>query len=386
MTLINIHYQLSNYQLIMANISFKNFTVGVEEEYMVIDPVSRELKSHEQKIVQEGQKIIKDKVKAEMHQAVVEVGTDICQDVDEAFMDVSTLRKTISSIADNLGLKIGASGTHPFSHWESQLITDHARYNEIVNELQEAARSNLIFGLHVHVGMENREMAIHIANSARYFLPHVYALSTNSPFWEGRITGYKSFRTKVFDKFPRTGIPDYFESIEAYESYIKLLVKTNCIDNAKKIWWDLRVHPFYNTVEFRICDIPLTVHETIAIAALFQAICAKLYKLKSQNLNFMMYSRALLNENKWRASRYGIDGSMIDFGKETEVNTRVLIYELLDFVDDVVPHLGSRHAINHVHKILENGTGADRQLKVYQDTGSLVAVVDYIQESFLSGL
>ncbi len=370
----------------MASISFKNFTVGVEEEYMVIDPVSRELKSHEQKIVQEGQKIIKDKVKAEMHQAVVEVGTDICQDVDEAFMDVSTLRKTISSIANNLGLKIGASGTHPFSHWESQLITDHARYNEIVNELQEAARSNLIFGLHVHVGMENREMAIHIANSARYFLPHVYALSTNSPFWEGRITGYKSFRTKVFDKFPRTGIPDYFESIEAYESYIKLLVKTNCIDNAKKIWWDLRVHPFFNTVEFRICDIPLTVHESIAIAALFQAICAKLYKLKSQNLNFMMYSRALLNENKWRASRYGIDGSMIDFGKETEVNTRVLIYELLDFVDDVVPHLGSRHAINHVHKILENGTGADRQLKVYQDTGSLVDVVDYIQESFLSGL
>ncbi|MEO6548323.1 MAG: carboxylate-amine ligase [Ferruginibacter sp.] len=370
----------------MPNISFKNFTVGVEEEYMVIDPETRELKSHEQKIVQEGQKIIRDKVKAEMHQAVVEVGTDIRQDVDEAFMDVSTLRKTISSIGESLGLAIGASGTHPFSHWESQLITDHARYSEIVNELQEAARSNLIFGLHVHVGMENRQMAIHIANSARYFLPHIYALSTNSPFWEGRLTGYKSFRTKVFEKFPRTGIPDYFESIEAYENYVKLLVKTNCIDNAKKIWWDLRVHPFFNTVEFRICDIPMTVHETIAIAALFQAVCAKLYKLKSQNLNFMMYSRALLNENKWRASRYGIDGSMIDFGKETEVNTRVLIYELLDFVDDVVPHLGSRHAINYVHKILEHGTGADRQLKVFEDTKSLRDVVDYIRGNFLSGL
>ncbi|MGI8582862.1 MAG: carboxylate-amine ligase, partial [Chitinophagaceae bacterium] len=250
----------------MAGISFKNFTLGVEEEYMVIDPVSRELKSHEQKIVHEGQKIIKDKVKAEMHQAVVEVGTDICQDIDEAMMDVSTLRKTISSIAGDLGLWVGASGTHPFSHWESQLITDHARYSEIVKELQEAARSNLIFGLHVHVGMENREMAIHIANSARYFLPHIYALSTNSPFWEGRLTGYKSFRTKVFDKFPRTGIPDYFENIEAYDNYIKLLVKTNCIDNAKKIWWDLRVHPFFNTVEFRICDVPMTVQETITIA------------------------------------------------------------------------------------------------------------------------
>jgi carboxylate-amine ligase len=234
--------------------------------------------------------------------------------------------------------------------------------------------------------MENRELAIHIANSARYFLPHVYALSTNSPFWEGRLTGYKSFRTKVFDKFPRTGIPDYFESIEAYESYVKLLVKTNCIDNAKKIWWDLRVHPFFNTVEFRICDIPMTTQETIAIAALFQAICAKLYKLKSQNLNFMMYSRALLNENKWRASRYGIDGSLIDFGKEQEINTRVLIYELLDFIDDVVPQLGSRHAINYVHKMLEQGTGADRQLAVFEQTQSLPHVVDYISGNFLAGI
>src|SRR5436305_14098900 len=349
----------------MANLNFKNFTLGVEEEYMVLDPVTKELKSHEQKIVQVGQKIIKDKVKAEMHQAVVEVGTDIRQDIDEAYSDVAILRKTISGIADSLGFAMGAAGTHPFSHWESQLITDHARYNEIVNELQEAARSNLIFGLHVHVGMETREMAIHIANSARYFLPHIYALSTNSPFWEGRLTGYKSFRTKVFDKFPRTGIPDHFESIEAYDNYIKLLVKTNCIDNAKKIWWDLRVHPFFNTVEFRICDVPMTVQETITIAALFQGICAKLFKLRTENLNFIIYPRVLVNENKWRAGRYGIDGSMIDFGKEAEVNTRVLIYELLDFVDDVVDDLGSRNAISYVQKILEQGTGADRQLAIY---------------------
>jgi len=370
----------------MANISYQSFTLGIEEEYMVVDPHSRELRSHEQKIVTEGQKVIKDKVKAEMHQAVVEVGTDICHNVDEAYKDVSVLRKTISEIAGELNLWVGASGTHPFSHWESQLITDHVRYNEIVNELQEAARSNLIFGLHVHVGMESREMANHIANSTRYFLPHIYALSTNSPFWEGRLTGYKSFRTKVFDKFPRTGIPEYFESIEAYENYVKLLVKTNCIDNAKKIWWDLRVHPFFNTVEFRICDVPMTVEETICIAALFQGVCAKIYKLRSQNLNFMMYQRALINENKWRASRYGIDGRLIDFGKEEEVNTRVLIYELLDFIDDVVDHLGSRHAVNVVAKILERGTGADRQLKVYEQSNNLTSVVDYIHAQFLHGI
>ena len=367
----------------MANINYRHFTLGVEEEYMVIDPVTRELKSHEQKIVHEGQKIIKDKVKAEMHQAVVEVGTDICKDVEEAYKDVATLRGTIAQIAGDLGLAMGAAGTHPFSHWDSQLITDHVRYHQIVNELQEAARSNLIFGLHVHVGMMDRKLAIHIANSARYFLPHVYALSTNSPFWEGRKTGYKSFRTKVFDKFPRTGIPDYFESIEAYDNYVNLLIKTNCIDNAKKIWWDLRVHPFFDTVEFRICDVPMTTMETIAIAAVFQALCAKLYKLRNSNLNFIMYQRALINENKWRAGRYGIDGTLIDFGKETEVNTRLLILELLDFIDDVVDDLGSRPAINYVHKMLDNGTGADRQLKVYEETGNLVNVVDYITGQFL---
>lgn len=370
----------------MAAISYKHFTIGIEEEYMVIDPETRELKSHEQKIVQEGEKLIKDKVKAEMHQAVVEVGTDVCQNIDEAYLDVVNLRKTISQIAGDLGLAVGASGTHPFSHWERQLITDHVRYSDIVKELQEAARSNLIFGLHVHVGMESREMAIHIANSARYFLPHIFALSTNSPFWEGRSTGYKSYRTKIFDKFPRTGIPDFFDSIESYDNYIKILVKTNCIDNAKKIWWDLRVHPFFNTVEFRICDVPLTVQETITLAALFQAICAKLYKLRMQNLNFIIYPRMLINENKWRASRYGIEGSMIDFGKESEVNTRVLIYELLDFIDDVTAPLGIRNTIGYVHKILEEGTGADRQLKVFEETLSLPSVVDYIQSQFLNGL
>lgn len=370
----------------MGHLNYKTFTLGVEEEYMVLDPVTKELKSHEQRIVQEGQKIIKDKVKAEMHQAVVEVGTDICNDIDEAYNDVKLLRKTISDIAGTLGFAMGAAGTHPFSHWESQLITDHIRYNEIVNELQEAARSNLIFGLHVHVGMESREMANHIANSTRYFLPHIYALSTNSPFWEGRLTGYKSFRTKVFDKFPRTGIPETFESIEAYDNYIKLLIKTNSIDNAKKIWWDLRVHPFFNTVEFRICDVPLTVDETIAIAALFQAICAKIYKLRSQNMNYIQYSRALINENKWRAGRYGIDGYLIDFGKEEEVNTRVLIYELLDFVDDVVDHLGVRHRLGHVQKILDGGTGADRQLAVYDQTKNLTSVAEFINGQFLAGI
>lgn len=361
------------------------FTLGVEEEFMVIDPVNRELKSHEQKIVEGAQKILQDQVKAEMHQAVVEVGTKICRNTEEARMEVSNLRQIVAQLAGDIGLRIGAAGTHPFSNWQHQLITDHPRYSEIVNELQEAARSNLIFGLHVHVGIQSREMAIHIANQARYFLPHIFALSTNSPFWEGRNTGYRSYRTKVFDKFPRTGIPDYFNSIEDYDNYVKLLVKTNCIDNAKKIWWDIRVHPFFETIEFRICDCPMLVSETMALVALFQAVCAKLYQLRLKNMKFITYNRAYINENKWRAARYGLDGKMIDFGKEIEVNTRALILELLDFVDDVVDDLGCRKELDYVHTILEHGTGADRQLAVYQEKNNFVDVVDYITSQTLKG-
>jgi carboxylate-amine ligase len=361
------------------------FTLGIEEEYQVIDPVSRELVSHDQKIVVEAGKHLNEQVKAEMHQAVVEVGTNICNDISEAKAEIIHLRRSISEIAKDLGFRIGAAGTHPFSAWQKQLITPNPRYHEIVNELQDAARSNLIFGLHVHVGIEDRALALHITNAMRYFLPHLYALSTNSPFWEGRNTGFKSYRSKVFDKFPRTGIPGIFDNITDYENYVNLLVKTNCIDNPKKIWWDIRVHPFFPTLEVRICDVPLTTDETITITALIQALVAKLYKLKTQNLNFIVYHRALINENKWRASRYGIDGKMIDFGKECEVHTRDLMEELLDFIDDVVDDLGSRKEVEYMRTMLKNGTGADRQLAVYEKTKDLTKVVDYIMEQTILG-
>jgi len=362
------------------------FTLGIEEEYQIIDPESRELISHDQEIVKAAERVIPNQAKAEMHQAVIEVVSDVCTDIHHARKQIVMLRKTVSGIAKSLGFEIGAAGTHPFSAWQKQLLTKHPRYDEIIYELQDTARSNLIFGLHVHVGIPDRRMALHIANSIRYFLPHIYALSTNSPFWEGRNTGFKSFRTKVFDKFPRTGIPDLFESVEEYDIFIQLLVKTHCIDNGKKIWWDIRVHPHYPTIEVRICDIPLTVDETVAIAALIQAIVAKLYKLREANLTFMNYKRTLITENKWRASRYGVDGKLIDFGKETEVETRILIHELLDFVDDVLDELDSREAIKYLHKIMEMGTGADRQLKVYKETGSLEKVVDFIVAETLKGV
>ena len=242
------------------------------------------------------------------------------------------------------------------------------------------ARANLIFGLHVHIGVEDRETQIHIMNAARYFVPHILALSTNSPFWLGMDTGLKSYRCKVFDKFPRTNIPDYFPSYGEYESFINLLVKTNCIDNAKKIWWDIRPHPHFPTLEFRMCDIPMRVEETIAIAALIQCTVAKLYKLHAANQGFRLYRRALIMENKWRALRYGLDGKLIDFGKSTEVPIRDLIHEYMHIIEDVIDELNCREEIQYIYRILENGTGADRQLRVYQETGDLTKVVDYIIE------
>lgn len=362
------------------------FTLGIEEEYQVIDPITRELISHDQQIVTNAAKSLNDQVKAEMHQAVVEVGTNICEDIQDARQQITHLRRSISNTAEDLGFKIGAAGTHPFSKWETQLITPNPRYDEIVNELQDTARSNLIFGLHVHVGMEDKNMALHLVNSMRYFLPHLYALSTNSPFWEGRNTGFKSFRSKVFDKFPRTGIPGIFDNYAQYENYVNLLVKTRCIDNPKKIWWDIRIHPVFPTLEVRICDVPMTVDETICIAALIQALVAKLYKLRTQNLNFMNYHRALINENKWRAGRYGIEGKMIDFGLEKEVETKLLMQEFVDFVDDVLDDLGSREEVEYIFKMLENGTGADRQLKIFEETKDLTKVVDYITEQTILGV
>jgi len=363
------------------------FSIGIEEEYQTVDPETRDLRSHIQaEILEKGKLLLQERVKAEMHQSVVEVGTGVCKNIKEAKAEVKMLRRDIIRLARENGLKLASVATHPFADWRVQEIHPDPRYKNIVEDMQLVARANLIFGLHVHIGIEDRETAIHMMNHARYFLPHLLALSTNSPFWLGMNTGLKSYRCKVFDKFPRTNIPDYFPSWGEYENFIKLLIKTNCIDNAKKIWWDIRPHPFFNTIEFRVCDIPMRADETIALAALIQATVAKLYKLHASNQGFRLYRRALLMENKWRAARYGMAGKLIDFGKQTEVPAKDLILEYLDFVDDVADELDSREELNYVHTMLERGSGADRQLRVYQETGDLKKVVDYIIDETETGL
>ena len=359
---------------------FDQFTLGIEEEFQIVDPQTRELRSHVSEFLEEGKMLLGEQIKPEMIQSMVEVGTGICNNIQEARADITRLRSIISGLAAKTGLRIVAASTHPFSRWQDQKIYEDERYELLVEELQSVARSLLIFGLHVHVGVADPERRIHIMNAARYFLPHVLALTTSSPFWMGHNTGLKSYRSEIFKKFPRTDIPDHFDSYGSFQRYVDLLVKTGCVNDGRKIWWDLRPHPVFPTLEFRICDIPTRVDDTVAIAALFQAIVAKLTKLIDQNLGFRLYRRMLIQENKWRAVRWGLDGKMIDFGKQKEVPTRDLVLELLDFVDDVVDELGSRKEIEHIHTILARGTSAEEQLHVFNEAKDLNAVVDRLIE------
>jgi carboxylate-amine ligase len=354
------------------------FTIGVEEEFQIIDPATCELRSHVSQIVSEVSPDIAEQVKNELHQSIVETGTRICENVSELRLEMHRTRGELVAAAERAGLQVAAAGTHPFSSWIDQVISPGERYQHIIEEMGQLARSLLIFGMHVHVAMPDKQTTIDMMNMVRYFLPHLLALSTSSPFWMGRNTGLKSFRTTVFRRFPRTGVPEQFESWSAYENFINLLVKLNCIDNGKKIWWDVRPHPTFGTLEFRMCDVTTKVEEACAIAALTQANIVKLYRLYTSNQSWRIYERALIEENKWRAARYGIEGKMIDFGKEEEVPMKRLIPELLELVDDVVDDLGSRSAVNYVHTILNEGTSAERQLRVFEQTGDLRAVVQHV--------
>jgi carboxylate-amine ligase len=354
------------------------FTLGVEEEFQIVDPHTWELRSHVSELVEPGATVLGDQIKRELHQSIVEVGTTICRNTDELEAQVYHIRRELTAAAESKGLAIAAAGTHPFSHWIDQVISPGERYDHIVEELQMLARSLLIFGLHVHVGMPDRQSTIEIMNMARYFLPHLLALSTSSPFWMGRETGLKSYRTTVFRRFPRTGLPEHFDSWGEFEDYVQTLVDTRCIDDGKKIWWDVRPHPQFGTLEFRVCDVPTRPAETVAIAALIQALVFKLYRLRAQNLGFREYRHMLIQENKWRAARYGLDGHLIDWGKRTEVPMRELAVELVAFVDDVVDELGSRRHVAGILDILRDGTSADRQLRVFRETQDLKAVVRHV--------
>ena len=358
-------------------------TIGVEEEYQIID-ARGELRSHIDVLLARAAPKLGDKVKREMMQSVVEVGTTICENVEEARDQLAEMRLHLAELLKPEGLRIACAGTHPFSRWQEQQITDYDRYKMLEEELQDVVRSLLIFGFHVHVAIPDPELRIEVLNEARYFLPHLLALSTSSPFWQGRNTGLKSYRSVIWSNFPRTGIPPEISSYDEYENYVQLLVKTRSIDNGKKIWWDLRAHPSFPTLEFRVCDMPTRLEESVFLAAVIQAICAKLLKLRARNLGFRKYMPALIAENKWRAIRYGMEGKLIDLGKQEEVPMRELAVELMEFIDDVVDELGSRKATAYIETILEEGTSADRQLRAFRQSNDVRAVAELLAEETLS--
>jgi carboxylate-amine ligase len=360
-------------------------TIGIEEEYQIIDPTTRELRAYAQQFLERGQRLRADQIQPEFLQSQVELGTHICQDVREVRREITRMRRLIWEVAEQEGVWIAAAGTHPFSSWARQEVTPVNGYPELAQFLQDVGRRLLTFGLHIHVGIEDPELLIEVMNQFRYFLPHLLALSTSAPFWHGRDTGLKSYRSIVFESLPRTGLPPHFRAHDAYRRYVETMVTTGSIARENHIWWDARPSAKFPTLEIRIPDMCTRVEETLCLAALTQAIVAKLIQLRQANQSWRIYPTHLLEENKWRAVRYGIHGKLIDFGKEREVPFADLVEELLLWVDDVVDELHSRAAVEYVTTLLREGTSADRQLAVHRRAGDFRAVVDHVVEETRGG-
>ena len=363
-----------------------SLTIGVEEEYQIIDPDTRELRSYITEILDD-ETLRLGEVKPELHQSIVEVGSTVCKTPEQLHVELTRLRATVMKLADRKGLKVAAAGTHPFSSWLTQEITPLERYIGVKQDMQELAQRLLIFGTHVHIGIEDREFLIDAMNVARYFMPHLLCLSGSSPFWIGRNTGLKSYRTVVFRNFPRTGVPRIMRDWADFEYLQGTLIRTKCIPDGSKIYWDLRPHHAYPTLEFRFMDVCTRVDEAVSIAAILQALILKLWKLRRDNMTFRVYPADLIEENKWRAVRYGLDGSLIDFGKEKEVPVRELIEEMIDwFLADVIEELGTRQYVQYARTMLEQGASADRQLRVFKERGDLKAVVDHLVAETAEGI
>lgn len=355
-----------------------SLTIGIEEEYQIIDPVTRELRSYITEMLKAEDLVLRE-VKPELHQSIVEVGTTVCRTPSEAGAELARLRGIVMDVAAREGLVIAAAGTHPFSSWITQEITPLERYLGVKQDMQELAQQLLIFGTHIHIGVDDREFMIDAMNVARYFLPHLLCLGSSSPFWMGRNTGLKSYRSVLFSNLPRTGIPRPLKSWAEFESLQNTMVRTRSITDGSKIYWDVRPHHTFPTLEFRFLDVCTRIREAICLAALLQAIVLKLWKMRLDNMTFRVYSSELIDENKWRAVRYGLDGMLIDLGKEAELPAPVLIRELVDwFIADVVDELGSRAEIEYAHRILEEGSSADRQLRAFHVRGELRDVVDQL--------
>jgi carboxylate-amine ligase len=365
------------------------FTLGIEEEFQLVDRDSGDLRSYGPDILVKGAPFFGEKIKPEMLDSTVEFISDVLPDLSAARTELLTARTVLSRLLRENNLALVSAGTNPSARWWEQHRTQHERYEELEEEYQDVGRSILIFGLHVHVGIKDKELAIKILDQVRTWLPHLLALSSNSPFWNGRLTGIKSYRSVVWKRFPRSGMPEILKTRENFEQFVQELVDLGSIDNGKKIWWDIRPHAFFDTIEFRICDMPLTIDDTLGIAALCQAMVAKLAQLNLQGKGFPAFTRNYIDENKWRAMRYGLDADVLDFEHRRTISMRDSIKGILDLVDDIVDELGSRREIDYVRALLDDprGTGADRQIAIYKQSGGDIKQVQrFLVEQTMQGI
>jgi glutamate---cysteine ligase / carboxylate-amine ligase len=364
------------------------FTIGIEEEFQMVDRHTGQLRPRIHTILEKGRALFGEQIKPEMLQSTVELISEILPDIPTARHEMRDLRARLARLVGEEGLALISAGTHPTALWQNEQRSPYERYTQLEQEFQDVARSILIFGLHVHIGIESHDLAVELMNQVRTWLPHLLAISTNSPCWAGRLTGLKSYRSVVWKPFPRSGVPEVFPSPGDFDAYVQALVNTDCIDNGKRIWWDIRPHPFFSTIEFRICDMPATFDDTVAIAALCQALVAKLTWLYKRGLRTPALSSHFIEENKWRVMHNGLDADMLDFVQGRRVSMRESIGELLDFVDDVTGDLGSHHEMDYLRSLLEDsrGTGADRQIALYEQTGSMDAVIQLLIQQTMQGI
>ncbi|MGI9343160.1 MAG: carboxylate-amine ligase [Gammaproteobacteria bacterium] len=342
------------------------FTIGIEEEYLLVDKQTMELVSDPPPTIMEECKRLTTRVSPELLRSQIEVGTGVCKTIDEARKDLARLRGVVIEAAGREGLSPIAASTHPFGHWTEQHHTRLERYQDLTTEMQAAARRLLICGMHVHVGVDDDELRIDLMNQMRYFVPHLLALSTSSPFWEGLDTGLRSYRLTIFDALPRTGLPQRFDSAVEYQRHVDILVDAGLLEDATKIWWDIRPSARYPTLETRIFDVCTTLEDAVSLAALTTCVLRMLYRLRVKNQRWRIYNPMLLRENRWRAMRYGSDESLLDLAKGELVPFATLIDEIQAIVDQDAEVLGCQAEIAHLKEIVQRGTSAHRQVDIYE--------------------
>lgn len=366
-----------------------SFTLGIEEEYLLVDLETLDLAADPPAaMMKECRRRVQrnEQVSRELLRSQIEVGTRKCDTVQEAREDLGLLRNIIIDVAADYGLAPIAASTHPFAHWADQKQTPRQRYRALASQMAATARRMLICGMHVHVGIDDDELRADLLSQMSYFLPHLLALSTSSPFWEGHDTGLKSYRLTIFDALPRTGLPEHFASYSEYRRHVDVLVDAGIIEDSSMIWWDLRLSERYPTLETRIFDMCTDMDDAICLAALTVCILRRLYRLRIDNQRWRRYNRMLLNENRWRAMRYGIDEGLLDLAKGEIVEFRVLLDEILDLIAEDAAALGCEAEVSRARKILGRGTSAHRQVAIYDNAVAAGADPDNAVRTVVRGL